>query len=704
MKSVLASNCLFLRRSYQTVIHFLAPQYLYGLLLLAIPVIIHLFNFRRYKKVLFTNVRFLQELKEETSRVSKLKHLLILLSRLLALLFLILAFAQPFIPSGQAAQGRTDEPVSVFIDNSFSMDAVSSQGTLLEMARLKAREVIRSYPASTRFQVLTNDFEAFQQRLVSRDDAVDEVDRIKLSPVSRRLSEVVLRQKEAFSSASSANGTSYIISDFQKSTADFNVVKQDSSLNITLVALPLQETANVFIDSCWLSSPVVQINQPAELSVRIRNSSEKDAENVPVRLLLNGSQKAVASLSIPSGQSVSTTFSFTISQPGWQKAELSITDHPITFDDSYFFSFEVREKLNVLAVYEGNPSPYLPALFSNDPYFNYSSSGIGNVDYSGFAKQDLIVVDDISTFSSGLSDELKKYIDAGGSLCLFPDSAAELNSWRLFLNLVGADGITGLNTNADKVVQVEMQHPLFDGVFDPQKMKEGKIDYPSAMKYFELATVSQSRKQVLMKLQGGASFLSYYPAGRGNVYLFAVPLSPGFSNLSRHAIFAPLLYRMAVLSVKPFAFANTLGRTEPIVLNTAPPGGDEVFHLVNKKLSSDIIPGVKMMNSGLLIDVGEEITSSGHFELMKGNVVNAVLAFNFDRNESLMTFFTEDEISQELSNAGLSNWTLLKSTVQDVGKTLSVLNKGFSLWKYAIVLALLFLLMETLLIRFWKTA
>ncbi|MBK9401183.1 MAG: BatA domain-containing protein [Bacteroidetes bacterium] len=686
------------------MIHFLAPQYLYGLLLLAIPVIIHLFNFRRYKKVLFTNVRFLQELKEETSRVSKLKHLLILLSRLLALLFLILAFAQPFIPSGQAAQGRTDEPVSVFIDNSFSMDAVSSQGTLLEMARLKAREVIRSYPASTRFQVLTNDFEAFQQRLVSRDDAVDEVDRIKLSPVSRRLSEVVLRQKEAFSSASSANGTSYIISDFQKSTADFNVVKQDSSLNITLVALPLQETANVFIDSCWLSSPVVQINQPAELSVRIRNSSEKDAENVPVRLLLNGSQKAVASLSIPSGQSVSTTFSFTISQPGWQKAELSITDHPITFDDSYFFSFEVREKLNVLAVYEGNPSPYLPALFSNDPYFNYSSSGIGNVDYSGFAKQDLIVVDDISTFSSGLSDELKKYIDAGGSLCLFPDSAAELNSWRLFLNLVGADGITGLNTNADKVVQVEMQHPLFDGVFDPQKMKEGKIDYPSAMKYFELATVSQSRKQVLMKLQGGASFLSYYPAGRGNVYLFTVPLSPGFSNLSRHAIFAPLLYRMAVLSVKPFAFANTLGRTEPIVLNTAPPGGDEVFHLVNKKLSSDIIPGVKMMNSGLLIDVGEEITSSGHFELMKGNVVNAVLAFNFDRNESLMTFFTEDEISQELSNAGLSNWTLLKSTVQDVGKTLSVLNKGFSLWKYAIVLALLFLLMETLLIRFWKTA
>jgi hypothetical protein len=123
------------------VINFLSPNYLYGLLLLAIPVIIHLFNFRRYKKILFTNVRFLQELKEETTRTSRLKHLLILASRLLAMLFIILAFAQPFIPSGEAGPANSGEPVSIYIDNSFSMDAVSSEGPLLEVARKKAREI-----------------------------------------------------------------------------------------------------------------------------------------------------------------------------------------------------------------------------------------------------------------------------------------------------------------------------------------------------------------------------------------------------------------------------------------------------------------------------------------------------------------------------------------------------------------------------------
>ena len=79
--------------------NFLYPAFLFGLFSLAVPVIIHLFNFRKYKKVYFTNVRFLKELKQESESKSKLKNYLILASRLLALTCLVLAFAQPFIPA-----------------------------------------------------------------------------------------------------------------------------------------------------------------------------------------------------------------------------------------------------------------------------------------------------------------------------------------------------------------------------------------------------------------------------------------------------------------------------------------------------------------------------------------------------------------------------------------------------------------------------
>ncbi len=642
------------------------------------------------------------ELKEETSRLNKLKHLLILFSRLLVIFFLVIAFAQPFIPSGQAARGQSGDPVSIYLDNSFSMDAVSSEGAMLEVAKRKAKEIILSYPASTRFQLLTNDFEAFQQRLNSKEDALDEIERVKLSPVSRKLSEVLLRQKEVFSGASSGSGISYILSDFQQSTTDLDAIKNDSSVQVTLVSLPKQENANLFIDSCWLSSPVVQINQAVELTVRIRNSSSEKAENVPVKLMLNGAQKAVSSLNPGPDEAVTTTFSFTISQPGWQKAEISLTDHPVNFDDTYYFSFEVREKLNVLSIYDGFASPYTGALFNHDPYFNFINTGTGNVDYSGFTRQDLIILDDLAAVSSGLSEELRKYVDGGGTLCVFPDSSFDADSWRSFLSHLGADIINGINRSSDKVAQLDLSNALFEGVFDSQKLKEGKTDYPVVSSYFDYAFSSQSKRQVLMRLTGGSPFLSYYPLNHGSIYVFAVPLNPGFSNLASHAVFAPLLYRMALLSSKPLAFANKIGEASPVVLNIPAMDGDEVFHLLNEEQHTDIIPASSVLNSNVMINAGDEIKSSGHYDLMKGNSLKAVISFNYDRQESVMKFYNEEALFTAFESKNLSNWKLLKAAVEDLGKTLTMLNKGVSLWKYAVALALFFLLVETLLIRFWK--
>src|SRR5436190_4688502 len=104
---------------------FYYPAFLWALTALAIPVVIHLFNFRRYKTVYFSNVKFLREVKEETTSRSRLKHLLVLASRLLAIAFLIMAFAQPYIPNKSNKFGGGKKYVSVYVDNSFSMNAVS---------------------------------------------------------------------------------------------------------------------------------------------------------------------------------------------------------------------------------------------------------------------------------------------------------------------------------------------------------------------------------------------------------------------------------------------------------------------------------------------------------------------------------------------------------------------------------------------------
>ena len=155
--------------------HFIYPQLLWALGLLVIPIIIHLFYFRRFKKVYFSNIRFLQEIKQETSSRNKIKNLLILLMRLLAIACLIFAFAQPFIASNSKAKSGT-KGVSIYVDNSFSMSAESDDESILQLAKKKAIQISEACGETDKIQVFTSDFEGQHQRFVSQE----EIDELKL--------------------------------------------------------------------------------------------------------------------------------------------------------------------------------------------------------------------------------------------------------------------------------------------------------------------------------------------------------------------------------------------------------------------------------------------------------------------------------------------------------------------------------------------
>ncbi|MBK7009513.1 MAG: BatA and WFA domain-containing protein [Saprospiraceae bacterium] len=196
--------------------HFLYPGFLWSLLALAIPVIIHLFYFRRFKRVYFTNVRFLKEIKEETSSRNKLKNLLILAMRLLAVACLVFAFAQPFIPTGQQVK-LGEKAVSIFIDNSFSMAAEKENIPLLDLAKDRAEKIVNAYGEDTRFQIITHDFEGRHQRLVSKDEALAMIEEIVISPAVQPLSKVINRQRQVLKGD---HHLIFLISDFQKSITD----------------------------------------------------------------------------------------------------------------------------------------------------------------------------------------------------------------------------------------------------------------------------------------------------------------------------------------------------------------------------------------------------------------------------------------------------------------------------------------------------
>src|SRR5690606_35334646 len=131
---------------------FLYPSFLWALLALSIPVIIHLFNFRKTTRIFFSNNRFLRQVKEVTTAKRRLKHYLILASRLLFLLFLVFTFAQPVIPArDQLDAGRN---IVIYLDNSQSMSARMPDKTPAFDAALSfSRGIVDLFPPDTRYRI-----------------------------------------------------------------------------------------------------------------------------------------------------------------------------------------------------------------------------------------------------------------------------------------------------------------------------------------------------------------------------------------------------------------------------------------------------------------------------------------------------------------------------------------------------------------------
>ncbi|GAB4137196.1 MAG: BatA and WFA domain-containing protein [Bacteroidia bacterium] len=690
---------------------FANPYFLFALLALAIPIIIHLFNFRKFKRVYFTNVRFLREVKQDTKARNKLKNLLILASRLLAVLFLVLAFAQPYFPKDNGTVRAGDKVISIYIDNSFSMEAAGKNGSLLDEAKKDAREIVAAYKASDRFHLVTNDFEGRHQRLLSRDEFLDLLEEVKPSSAVRKISEVVSRQQDMLNSEkniASGNKQAFLISDYQQSISDFKSVKADTSILFRPLHISAQNRNNIYIDSVWFENPVRVLNKAEKMFIRVRSKSDQDMENVPMRLYINGEAKTPASFSIAANSYTDTAIFFTIREPGLQQGIIEINDYPINFDDRFYFSFEVLKSIPVLAIEEKKTTApntftetdYLKTLFGNDSAFTYTAVEAAQVDYSTLSSYRFIVLNSIKNISSGMATELRKFVAAGGSLMLFPAPDADLQSYKDFLNPMNIGAFVKADTAKSIVDQLNFEHTIYNGVFE---RKSGNLDLPVAYDHFIPENVTRTSREVLMKLRNGDVFMASHRFEKGSVYTCVVPLTEKWSNFPRHALFVPTLYQAALFSQPMNSLFYTIGQNDDFEIPDVQPSGDKVFHILSPKRNFDIIPGHSIMDGRTYLNVRGQISEPDNFVVKLGNDQVAGVSFNYDRRESDMNMLSKDELEKNIEEAGLTHFIPVDAGADNLTAVLTQLDFGVKLWKYCVWLMLLFLLAEVLIIRFWKT-
>ena len=671
--------------------NFLYPGFLLALLTIAIPIVIHLFNFRKFKKVYFSNVQFLKEAKEQNSSREKLKHLLVLFSRILAICFLVFAFARPFIPLGDSASHSENNAVSIYVDNSYSMDAVNKEGSLLDEAKRKAKEIVGSYGLNAQFQLLTNDFEGKHQRFINKDEFVQQLEDVKISSASRSLQQIMNRQQSA---AGNINNVSYLLSDFQKNFVGSQSIKVDSNNLITFVKLNANSLPNISADSIWSLSPVHQPNQNEQIVVRLKNFGDEDAKDIPLKLNINGRQKAISSINVPAGKSITDTLNFSGLSAGWQKGVLSIKDYPLTFDDELNFSFKVSSEMNVLHI-KGDPDQtYIHSLFATDKYFNLTEMPEGNVKYSAFSGFSLIVLTGLKEPSSGLAQQLKAYVQNGGSLILFPDLNTGAAIYSPFLNALSLPSVEQVNAGTPVSSTLDLKNDLFKDVFD-QAPKN--LDLPSVNRYFSYISQNVLSREDLLQLPLNKFLLAKYNIGAGKIYLSATSLDSKDGNLARHPVFVPLMFKIAFGSTRSFPLYYTTGSSEVLESQKMNLLKNQSLKLVSNQFEA--IPDVRQTPASTLLYVADQVKKPGFYNLVKADSTLAVMAFNDNRAESDMHYASDNELNGLF---GKQKVNIINSKKDAQSLQVAATSNSIELWKLCISLALVFLAIEILLIRFFN--
>lgn len=642
----------------------------------------------------FTNVKFLKEVKEETSARRKLRNLLVLLSRLAAFAAIIFAFAQPFIPVDSDVQ-KGKKAVSIFVDNSFSMNALSEDVPLLDQARQKAREIVEGFKPDDRFQILTHDFEGRHQRLVSQEDALGLIDEINSSPSVKNLSQVLSRQRDVLVPSGMENLNSFIISDFQKSITDFNT-EDDSLVQVTLLPLQSVQEKNISIDSAWFEAPVQTVGQTNKLVIKVRNHSEQLAENVRLTLDENGQTKPIGTLSIPARSSVTDSINLTILRTGWQKATIKITDFPVQFDDSYYLTYNVAEKVKVMAINDGSPNTNLSAAFKGLSNFELTNQNSRQLNYSSFGEQNMIVLNDLQSISSGLAAELVQYVTNGGNLLIFPSTQADLNAYQALQTELGTNTYTELLRENRIVGFINTEEYIFNDVFEREN---SNITLPSTSESYNMTSFAGRREEAILTFRDGKSFLGKYKSGNGNVFLSAVPLNSNASTLTKNAeVFIPFLYKAALASNSNERIAYVIGTDDLIETTNRVSDRDLVYKM--KGAQGEFIPGQRNLGAKVVLSLNNELTNAGFYTLELGDQRDlASYGFNFNRKESDLAYYNTADLESNVP----ASFSILKNTAKaNLTQIVGEQAEGITYWRWCIILALIFLGIESLLLRFWK--
>lgn len=637
------------------------PEILYFLFLLVIPILVHLFELRRFKKEYFTNVRFLKELSIQTRKSATIKKWLLLATRLLLLTCLIIAFAQPFFKAKDSKNSSTE--MYIVLDNSFSMQAKGQKGELLKRA---VQELLENTPENQNFSLITNSETFWNTDIKS---IRTELQNLKYSALPFGLESAMAKIK---SRKSALNKDIIVITDaIGLGTAQLKSI--DSDFNTYFIIPEAENENNASIDSVFIHQT---LDDFYEIGLKLSAFGEKDKQ-IPVALY---HQNKLIAKTLTKMDTKDKTIYFTIPKKDFH-GYASITDNGLAYDNNLYFSITKPKKNNIISIGPPEKSNFLSRIYTNDE-FTFNNFSIETLDYNSLEKQNTIVLNELDAIPQALQTTLKTFVEKGGNLVLIPSAKIATANLNSFLKIFGNIQFQSLENKEKLITKINFNHPLFSGVFEN---KINNFQYPKTKTSFGFV----GSPPAALYYEDQTAFLTSINKPIAAFYVFAAPINLENSNFQQSPLIVPVFYKMGINNQNNGVNALIIGNSNPFLVD-ATLSKDEILKVKNE--TETFIPVQQMLNDKVKLTFNDLPEQAGNFEIYNQNERLQNISFNYNR--------TESDLAQAYKDA-LSDYKTIDS-IDTVFDSLQTDRTDSQLWKWFAIFALLFLLTEMAIIRFVK--
>lgn len=641
------------------------PEILYFFFLLVIPILVHLFQLRRFKKEYFTNVKILKELSIQTRKSSKLKKWLLLATRLLLLTFVIIAFAQPFFTAKDSKNASNE--LYIILDNSYSMQAKGQKGELLKRA---VEDLLEHAPENQNLSLLTNSENFWNTDIKSIQK---ELQNLKYSATAFNL-ESILNQIKA---RKSAFGKDVVIITDAVGLEAKQLSSINKDLNTLFVVPKAEQKNNISIDSVYINQT---LDNFYEISVKLTTYGD-NLKEIPIGLY--NKEKLVAKTLVKL-ESKNKTMNFTIPKEDFN-GYFSISDNGLDYDNQLYFSISKTKKKNLISIGKTEKSNFLSRIYTSDE-FEYKNFPIENLDYNNLEKQDAIVLNELKEIPQALQTTLKSFVEKGGNLVVIPATESSLTNLNSFLSNIANMEFGAVSTSEKMITKIHFNHPLFQPVFEK---KITNFQYPNTKSAFTISSATPA----ILSYQDQSSFLTAKSNGISTVYVFAAALNKTNSNFQNSPLIVPTFYNMAQNDQKTGVVAMKIGENNPFIVDVEL-AKDEILEVKNtsKATGEKFIPVQQILNNKVKMTFNDFSKEAGNYGVFNQNKLIKNISFNYSR--------TEGNIDNSNIDA-LSNYKIVES-IESVFDTLKFDRQDTSIWKWFVFLTLLFLVLEILIQKFVK--